>query len=95
MYDCHCFFDVLYNYKEIGQKPEDMQKLLEEYKSLNNIDSNVIYLMNKSLIVSYIDAAINTYNETQKHVNLFKKVYLWIIIEVVVCAVLFFLEILV
>ena len=53
-----------------------MQKLLEEYKSLNNIDSNVIYLMNKSLIVSYIDATINTYNETQKHVNLFKKVYL-------------------
>lgn len=54
-----------------------------------------MYLMNKSLTVSYIDAAINTYNETQKHAGLFKNVYLWIIIEVVVCAVLFFLEILI
>lgn len=89
------FFNVLYNYKETRQKPEDIQKLLEEYKSLNNIDSNVIYLMNKSLTVSYADAAIKTYNETQKHAGLFKKVYLWIIVEVVVCAVLFFLEILI
>lgn len=89
------FFNVLYNYKETRQKPEDIQKLLEEYKSLNDIDSNVIYLMNKSLTISYIDAAIKTYNETQKHVGLFKKVYLWIIVEVVVCAVLFFLEILI
>lgn len=89
------FFNVLYNYKETGQKPEDVQTLLEEYKSQNDIDSNVIYLMNKSLTVSYIDAAIKTYNETQKHAGLFKKVYLWIIIEVVVSAVLFFLEILV
>lgn len=89
------FFNVLYNYKETKQKPEDIQKLLEEYKSLNDIDNNVIYLMNKSLTVSYTDAAIKTYNETQKHTGLFKKVYLWIIIEVVVCAVLFFLEILV
>lgn len=89
------FFNVLYNYKETRQKPEDIQKLLEEYKSLNDIDSNVIYLMDKSLTVSYADAAIKTYNETQKHTGLFKKVYLWIIIEIVVCAVLFFLEILV
>lgn len=89
------FFNVLYNYKETRQKPEDIQKLLEEYKSLNDIDDNVIYLMNKSLTVSYADAAIKTYNETQKHTGLFKKVYLWIIIEVVVCAVLFFLEILI
>lgn len=58
------FFNVLYNYKETRQKPEDIQKLLEEYKSLNDIDSNVIYLMNKSLTVSYIDAAIKTYDET-------------------------------
>lgn len=89
------FFNVLYNYKETRQKPEDIQNLLEEYKSLNSIDDNVMYLMNKSLTVSYIDAAINTYNETQKHAGLFKNVYLWIIIEVVVCAVLFFLEILI
>lgn len=89
------FFNVLYNYKETRQKPEDIQKLLEEYKSLNDIDSNVMYLMNKSLTVSYIDAAIKTYNETQKHTGLFKKVYLWIIVEVVICAVLFFLEILI
>ena len=89
------FFNVLYNYKETRQKPSDVQELLEEYKTLNDIDSNIITLMNKSLTVSYIDAAIKTYNETQKHVGLFRKVYLWIIIEVVVCAVLFFLEILV
>lgn len=89
------FFCVLYNYRETGQKPYDVQKLLEEYKALNDIDGNVIYLMNESLKVSYIDAAIKTYNETQKHVDLFRKVYLWIIIEVIVAALLFFLEILV
>ena len=37
-------FNVLYNYKETGQKPEDIQKLLGEYKSLNDIDNNTISL---------------------------------------------------
>ena len=49
--------------------------------------------MNESLKVSYIDAAIKTYEETQKHVKLFKKVYLWIIIEVVLVSILFLIEI--
>ena len=89
------FFNVLYNYKETKQNPKDIKVLLEEYKSLNDIDDNVTYLMNESLKVSYIDAAIKTYDETQKHVKLFKKVYLWIIIEVVVSSILFFIEILV
>ena len=87
------FFKVIYNYKEITQNPEDVKNLLEEYKTLINIGDNVIHLMNESLKVSYIDAAIKTYEETQKHVKLFKKVYLWIIIEVVLVSILFLIEI--
>lgn len=87
------FFKVLYNYEDTRQKPEDIKQALEEYKTLNNVDDNVIYIMNESLKVSYIDAAIRNNNETRKHIALFKKVYKWIIVDVILIAVCFFLEI--
>lgn len=87
------FFKVLYGYEETWQKPEDIKQALEEYKLLNDIDDNVIYLMNESLKVSYIDAAIKNNNETRKHISLFKKVYKWIIIDIILISICFFIEI--
>lgn len=88
------FFKVLYNYEETRQKPEDVKQALDEYKSFNNVDTNTIFLMNESLKISYIDAAIKNNIETRKHIKLFKKVYKWIIIDVILIAVCFFIEIL-
>lgn len=39
----------------------------------NNIDDNVIYLMNESLKVSYIDAAIKNNNKTRKDIAFLRK----------------------
>lgn len=62
---------------------------MEEYKALNDIDDNVIYLMNESLKISYIDAAEFNAKETAEHVDWFRKVYLMIIKDIVLIAICF------
>lgn len=89
------FFRVLYGYHEKRPDPNEIEQLLEEYKSQTEDESAIITAMNESLIISYRDAAINNCSENEKHSILFGYFYRIIFVEMFLLIVTFLVEILV
>jgi uncharacterized protein with PQ loop repeat len=88
------FFRVLYGYHEKRPDPNEIEQLLEEYKSQTEDESVIIAAMNDSLIISYRDAAINNSSENEKHSVMFGYFYLIIFVEMFLLIVTFLIEIL-
>lgn len=89
------FFRVLYGYHEKRPDPNEIEQLLEEYKSQTEDESAIVDAMNESLIISYRDAAINNSFENEKHSVMFRYFYWITFVEMFLLIVTFLIEILV
>lgn len=89
------FFMVLYGYNEKRPDPNEVKLLMEEYKSQTKNENMIMNTMTKSLIMSYIDAAINNRSENNRHGNLFRYFYILVFIEMFLLIVTFLLEVLI
>lgn len=86
------FFKILYNYKDTRIDPEKLYSTIEEYKT-NNIDENVVELSNKTLINSYISAAIENHKESIKRIEWFRIVYRLTLVDIIFIYITFFVEV--
>lgn len=68
---------------------------MEVYKSQTKNENMIMNIMTESLIMSYIDAAINNRSENNRHGNLFRYFYILIFIEMVLLIAAFWVEVLV
>lgn len=89
------FFMVLYGYDEKRPDPNEVKLLMEEYKSKTKNENMIMNTMTESLIMSYIDAAINNRSENNRHGNLFRYFYILVFIEMFLLIVTFLVEVLV
>lgn len=87
------FFMVLYGYDEKRPDPNEVKLLLEEYKSQTKNENMIINTMTESLVISYIDAAINNRSENNRHGILFRYFYILVFIEMFLLTATFLLEI--
>lgn len=89
------FFMVLYGYNEKRPDPNEVKLLMEEYKSKTKNENMIMNTMTESLIMSYIDAAINNRSENNRHGILFRYFYILVFIEMFLLIVTFLLEVLI
>lgn len=86
------FFKILYGYNDSRLSPEDLSNLIKEYKAQTSDEKEIIAALEKSLLISYKDAAINNYIENQKRVKMFTYVYKLILIDIIFISITFFIE---
>lgn len=87
------FFKILYGYKETRQMPEDIYNLIEGYKLQTSDEGDIIETVKISLAKSYIDAAIKNSKENEQRIDMFITVYKFILVDIVVIATTFLLEV--
>lgn len=87
------FFKILYGYNDSRLSPEDLSNLIKEYKTQTSDEEKIITALEKSLLISYKDAAINNYIENQKRVKMFTYVYRLILIDIIFISITFLIEI--
>ena len=73
--------------------PEDIYNLIEGYKLQTSDEDDIIEVVNKSLVKSYIDAAIKNSKENEQRINMFKTVYKYILLDIMFITITFLLEI--
>lgn len=91
--DIFCFFKILYGYKYDRQVPEDLYNLIEGYKQQTTNEKDIIEAVQKSLAMSYIDAAMKNYKENEKRITTFRSVYRFSIADIVLITITFLIEV--
>lgn len=66
-------FLTLANYKDVAPNPKEVAKMLSDYKSITDNEVSIMNAVNKSMAVTYIDAAIKKYDENNAHIKMFGK----------------------
>lgn len=84
------FFKILYGYNETRQTPENLFNLIEGYKTQTSDEKDILMAIDESLVISYRDAAIKNSNENEKRIRMLKRVY-WFILADIICIVITFL----
>lgn len=89
------FFKTLYDYKDLGQDPLELESLLNEYKSKTNNITDIINTTNESLVMTYREAAINAYQENDSHIKMFRKFITTSFVCIIFIAITFVMEVIV
>lgn len=89
------FFKTLYGYKGLEQDPTELEALLKEYKMATNNVEYIIDTTNESLAITYKEAAINAYQENDRHIKMFEKYIKTAFLCVILISITFIMEVVV
>lgn len=88
------FFNTIYNYEDTRQNPDVLYELIENYKNEDVTQDKIMEAINKSLHISYIEAAQKTYNQNQNKIEMLRKLLCSIYTNLVLIFTTFLIEVL-